>query len=76
MPPEQTQPDQWQAQILARVLTKAQCWFVSGEENRALLEAMHFRWAPDVDTALREASEALGKDSSVTVIPDGVGVIL
>ena len=76
VPPEQTQPDQWQAQILARVLTKAQCWFVSGEENRALLEAMHFRWAPDVDTALREASEALGKDSSVTVIPDGVGVIL
>ena len=34
------------------------------------------RWAPDVDTALAEASALLGQQASVTVIPDGVGVIL
>ena len=34
------------------------------------------RWAPDVNTALAMASEMLGENASVTVIPDGVGVIV
>ena len=76
IPPEETVMDQWEAQILSRIMEKAACWFVSGEENRALLEAMHFRWAPDADTALQEATEMLGAGSTVTVIPDGVSVIL
>ena len=76
VPPENTAPDQWEAQILARVMKKATCIFVTGEENRALIEAMHMLWAPDADTALRIATEALGETSKVTVIPDGVGVIL
>ncbi|MBR5224869.1 MAG: nickel-dependent lactate racemase [Clostridia bacterium] len=76
IPPEETRMDQWEAQILARVLEKATCFFVTGEENRALIEAMHMCWAPDVNTALAMASEMLGKNASVTVIPDGVGVIV
>ena len=76
IPPESTVMDQWEAQILARIMGKATCWFVSGEENRALLENMHFRWAPDVNTAMAEAEALLGADASVTVIPDGVSVIL
>jgi len=76
IPPEETRMDQWEAQILARVLEKATCFFVTGEENRALIEAMHMRWAPDVNTALEMASALLGENASVTVIPDGVGVIV
>ena len=76
IPPEETRMDQWEAQILARVLEKATCFFVTGEENRALIEAMHMRWAPDANTALEMASEMLGENASVTVIPDGVGVIV
>lgn len=76
IPPENTVMDQWEAQILARVMEKAACWFVSGKENRVLLEAMHFRWAPDADTALKEATALLGANASVTVISDGVSVIL
>ena len=76
IPPEETRMDQWEAQILARVLEKATCFFVTGEENRALIEAMHMCWAPDVNTALAMASEMLGQNASVTVIPDGVGVIV
>jgi len=76
IPPEETRMDQWEAQILARVLEKATCFFVTGEENRALIEAMHMRWAPDVNTALTMVSEMLGENASVTVIPDGVGVIV
>ena len=76
IPAEATRFDQWEAQILARILLKARCIFVTGPENRALIEAMHMTWAPDADTALAMAGELVGPDSRVTVIPDGVGVIV
>ena len=76
IPPAETRMDQWEAQMLARVLLRADVWFVTGEENRELVESMHIHWAPDADTALALATEKLGKDSTVTVIPDGVGVIV
>ncbi len=75
VPPESTFMDQWEAQILARVHSKATCYFVTGEENRSLIEAMHMVWQPDVNTALQAALEQLGENATVTVIPDGVGVI-
>lgn len=76
IPPEHTLMDQWEAQILARTLLKADCYFVTGAENRALIEAMCMTWMPDVNTALRKATQRLGETSTVTVIPDGVGVIV
>ena len=76
VPPEKTFMDQWEAQILARVMMKAHCWFVTGEENRELIETMHMRWAPSADAALAEATALLGENATVTVIPDGVGVIV
>lgn len=76
IPPEETRMDQWEAQMLARVLCKANCFFVTGPENRALVESMHMRWAPDADTALALALEEQGPDAAITVIPDGVGVII
>lgn len=76
IPPESTVMDQWEAQILARIMQKAACWFVTGEENRQLVEDMHFRWAPDADTAVAEAQAMLGEKADITVIPDGVGVII
>ena len=76
IPPEETRMDQWEAQMLARVLCKADCYFVTGEENRQLVEDMHMHWAPEVDAALKAATEKLGEKATVTVIPDGVGVIV
>ena len=76
IPPEETRMDQWEAQILARVLLKATCFFVTGEENRALVERMHMRWSPDVNAAVADATALLGAQSRVTVIPNGVGVIV
>ena len=61
---------------VARILKKASCIFVTAEANRALIEAMHMNWAESVDAALAQAYQELGPDSSVTVIPNGVGVIL
>ena len=76
IPPEDTHFDQWEAQILARIQLKTTCIFVTGEENRDLVEKMYIRWAPDADTALAEAFDIVGREAAVTVIPDGVGVIL
>lgn len=76
IPAANTQPDQWQAQILARVMLKARCIFVTDKANRKMLNDMHLDWAPDVNTALNEAYEVAGRSASVTVIPDGVGVIV
>lgn len=76
VPADQTHMDQWQAQILARVQQRAFCIFVSGEENRQMLEQMHMGWAATLDDALAAATARLGEKSTVTVIPDGVGVIV
>jgi nickel-dependent lactate racemase len=76
IPASKTLPDQWQAQILARVLLKARCIFVTGAENRALVESMHMMWAPNPNDALALAIGIAGDHASVTVIPNGVGVIV
>lgn len=76
VPAGETHMDQWQAQILARVQQRAKCIFVTTEDNRAMLEDMHMFWAPTVNDALRMAGDMLGGEPSVTVIPDGVGVIV
>lgn len=76
IPPESTIMDQWQAQILARVMEKASVIFVTGSENRELIEAMHMGWAETVNGAIEKADALLGQKGTVTVIPDGVGVIV
>ena len=72
---EDTTPDQWQAQILARVMLKATCIFVTEAANKDYIEGMHMTWAPDLNTALALADTIVGKDAKVTVIPNGVDVI-
>ncbi len=73
--PEETVPDQWQAQIFARVLTRAAVVYVSSCDD-ALVRSMHMIPAHNVDEALGIAAEVLGReDFSLNVIPDGVSVI-
>ena len=76
IPPQSTRMDQWQAQILARVMQKAVCVGVTDESRRALVEGMRLRWAPNPDAALRLADNLVGQDARLCVIPDGVGVIV
>lgn len=68
--------DQWQAQILSRVLKKAACVFVTEKENKPLVEAMHMRYANTLPEALAIAGKICGQRAKITVIPDGVGVIV
>ncbi len=76
IPAEETRVDQWEAQILARVLMKARVVFVTGKENQGLIEDMHMAWAPDLPSAMSMAEGIVGRGASVAVIPDGVGVVV
>ena len=74
--PEETIIDQWEAQILARVLLKARVIFVSscGEQ---IVRDMHMIPAHSAAEAMEKAKELVGRsDYTVTVVPDGVSVIV
>ncbi len=75
-PQNETIPDQWESQILARILCKHTVIFVSPESRRCLLEEMKLLWAKDLDTALAMARQRVGQDASITVIPNGVSVVI
>lgn len=71
--------DQWEAQILMRMLLKFTIIMVT-EAPQQMVEDMHMKYAASVDGALAMAKEVLAKkgitDPKITVIPDGVSVIV
>jgi nickel-dependent lactate racemase len=71
-----TLPDQWQAQILARVLQKARVIMVSDQCDPELFAAFHMHHAGSLKQALQMAERWVGPDAGITVIPDGVAVIV
>lgn len=72
----QTVPDQWQSQILLRVLQKARVIYIS-EISDEVVEKMHMLPAHSIEEALDKAKAILGKETiSITAIPDGVSVIV
>lgn len=72
----ETLPDQWQAQIMIRILQRARLIFISDAPD-GLVSSLHMTPAHSLDEALALAYELLGRtDADVTVIPDGVGVIV
>ena len=74
--PEETEPDQWQSQILARVLLKATVIFVSSCDDQ-IVKDMHMIPAHSMDEAFELAKSMVKIDNySVTVIPDGVAVMV
>lgn len=70
-PRNRTVPDQWQTQILCRILREHRVILVTRGELRAQIEAMKLEYAPDLDTALRMAG-----GGELTVVPDGVAVCI
>ena len=73
--PAKTEPDQWQTQILLRVLRKARVILVSDVCDKKV-RSMHMIPARSLAEALKTAKTLLGKEHpSITAIPDGVGVI-
>ncbi len=75
-PQAETIPDQWESQILARILMKHRVIFVSPESRKDLLEEMKLCWAPDLNTAVAMARADRGENAAITVIPNGVSVVV
>ena len=73
-PQDKTIPDQWEAQILARIIRKFTVIVVSRPEMKTMVEDMKMRYAATLDEALALA-RALGK-KTLTVIPNGISVIV
>jgi len=72
----ETVPDQWQTQIMLRILMYARVIYVS-EMPDDTVSAMHMIPAHSVNEAMSLAKNILGRDVvTVTAIPDGVSVIV
>jgi len=75
-PQNETIPDQWESQILARILMKHRVIFVSRPEMEVTLREMKLDYAPDLDTAITMARQDRGESASVTIIPNGISVMV
>ncbi|GAA0179232.1 nickel-dependent lactate racemase [Clostridium sediminicola] len=76
IPADETIPDQWEFQILARILSKYTVIMVTDLCDPEMIKAMHMEHAFTFEEALAEAFTIKGKDAKVAVIPDGVSVIV
>ncbi len=70
----ETVTDQWQSQILLRILMKANVVYVSNMPDD-MVKLMHMHPAHSLDEAMAVAKKLLGKENvTVTAIPEGVSV--
>jgi len=71
----ETEPDQWQTQILIRIMQRARIFYLSDAPDD-VVRALHMTPIHSVAEGLALASAHLANPApSVTVIPDGVGLM-
>jgi lactate racemase len=71
-----TLPDQWEFQILARILDKYTVILVTDMCDPDIIKNMHMQHAYTLEEALNRAFELKGSQAKVAVVPDGVSVIV
>jgi len=76
IPPKESIPEQWCAQTYAKIMLQYTVIIVTQHMDLKELERMGFLAYASFDEALEKAFELKGSDASVTVIPDGVSVIV
>ena len=76
VPQDKTTPDQWEVQILARILAKHRVILVSDLCDPAMIQSMGMETATSLPEAIEKARRTAPPDARVTVIPDGVSVIV
>ena len=74
-PKQDTVPDQWESQILARILSRFHVVLIS-EADPALVKAMKMHPASTLEEAIAIADTLLGCPGSITVIPEGISTII
>jgi len=72
----ETAPDQWEVQILARILDKFTVILVTDMCDPEMIKKMHMQHAFVFEEALERAFEIKGLDATISVIPDGVSVVV
>ena len=75
-PQNETIPDQWESQILARILMKHKVIFVTRPEMLQTLEEMKMLCCTSLEKAVKMAKEIKGNECSITVIPNGVSLVI
>ena len=73
--PSKTEFDQWEAQVLLRILVKAKVIVVSEDCDPKLFTDMHMMHANTLSEALNMARSIVG-NKKITIIPDGIAVIV
>ena len=72
----ETLPDQWQSQIIIRILMRASVIYISNMPDD-MVEGMHMIPAHSLGDALAIAKEIVAKENpSIIAIPDGISVIV
>jgi lactate racemase len=71
-----TVPDQWEFQILARILDKHTVILVTDMCDTEMIKNMHMEHASTFEQALERAFQIKGKDAKISVVPDGVSVVV
>jgi nickel-dependent lactate racemase len=67
--------DQWEAQILARVLTKCHVILVSDGVDHSTVSSMHMDHASSISNALEKAMKMISRDPEISIIPYGPSII-
>ena len=67
--------DQWEAQILAQILTKRHVILVTKNIEHSVIEEMHMTPASNLEEALEMAEEITGRESRIIAIPEGPYII-
>ena len=71
-----TVADQWESQVLARILSNHHVIMVSDLVKPELVTGMHMDYAKSFDEAMNRAYQLKGKEAKVTVIPYGLAVVV
>ena len=73
---DETEPDQWQTQIMLRILRRAKVYYLSDMPDE-MVKRMHMTPICSVEEGIRMAQESLKMpDAKIAVIPDGVVVMV
>jgi len=75
VPQDQTVADQWEVQILARILSRHKVIMICDPTQAAMIREMGMEYAADLPAAIEQATRLTAPDAKIAVIPDGVAVI-
>jgi len=76
VPREQTIPDQWEFQILSRILTHHRVILVTPYCDPMIIRAMRLEHAATLEDAVEKALQMQKKDARIVVIPNGVSTMV